>query len=500
MNIPKVLYVAAECKPYSKQGGVADVAGELPIVLNKKGVPITIITPKYAKVDSKGLTQKETYYIRFEGEDQSVTLFEGDLNGTPVLLVENKRYLSIGPYVHSDIPFMDDAKRFSFFASAILPLVKDYDIVHGNDWMTGYLFGMMRLNNMNQARVLTVHNIGYQGNMYIPHIQGWDINVLLNCEGGYFRDPHPEWYSVNPMRLALELAHMINAVSPNYALEIIQAEEQSRFFEGGKGLESICQKLMKEGRLIGILNGFNYGIEQPTESGFEEALNLKSGAKEALSAYFKEPGLLLGFVGRAVEQKFKLLTELLDGKPVMEHLLEIPGVNLGILATGQEDYEKFMSNIGLIRFAGKRNYDELLNLRRRPNYAAFVAFDKAMAAKLNAASDIFLMPSLFEPCGITQLEAMSSATPPLVRWTGGLKDTVISYEHKGGTGFGFDGATRESVLRNLVKVVVEATHFWKENPEKFKEVQRNAFNSRFTWNPAAESYIRMYEQALKNKL
>ena len=120
-----------------------------------------------------------------------------------------------------------------------------------------------------------------------------------------------------------------------------------------------------------------------------------------------------------------------------------------------------------------------------------------MAVELSAASDVFLMPSLSEACGTTQLEAMGSATPPLVRWTGGPKDTVISYEQRDGTGFGFDGTNREAVLRNLIGIVVEASKLFSQNQDRFKEIQRNAFNSRFTWDSAAKKYVKMYEQALR---
>ena len=497
MDTPKILYVAAECKPYSKRGGVADVAGELPIALAKHGVPITIVTPKYATVSCRDLTKIREYTIQYEGREHQITLFKGELEDVPVLLVENAEYLSEGPYTHNDIPFRDDSKRFSFFSKAVLPLVQDFDIIHGNDWMTGYLFGMMISNGMEQARVLTVHNIGYQGNMYIPNIEGREITDLLTGHvGSRFRDLHTEWNSINPMRLALELAHMTNAVSPTYASEITRPEDQDRFFEGGKGLESVCQRLADEGRLIGILNGFNYKTE-PTEQAFKDALVKKEKSRKALSVYFKENGFLLGFVGRAVEQKFRLLTEQIDGKSVMERILDIPGVNIGILATGLPEYERFIGNIGLTRFEGTLNYGGILNFPRRTNYAPFVAFDREMAVELSAASDVFLMPSLSEACGTTQLEAMGSATPPLVRWTGGLKDTVISYEQRDGTGFGFDGTNREAVLRNLIGIVVEASKLFSQNQDRFKEIQRNAFNSRFTWDSAAKKYVKMYEQALR---
>ena len=248
-------------------------------------------------------------------------------------------------------------------------------------------------------------------------------------------------------------------------------------------MEPYTQRLEREGRLTGILNGFEYRGE-PTQTAFETMLAAKQAARTALLREFRTPvEFLIGFVGRAVEQKFKLLVEEVDGKSVLEHILDIPGVGVAIVATGQAEYEDFVRR-----------------LNHRPNLAATLAFDRARAQQISLGSDVFLMPSLFEPCGITQMESLSCATPPLVRWTGGLVDTVRPHTAANGTGFGFDGRTRNDVLRNLVATVREAREVFLTNPQMFRALQGRGFAERFTWSDAAGRYIRdVYEPALRTK-
>jgi starch synthase len=479
----KVLYITAECKPYSKAGGVGDVAGELPPALMKQGIDIEIVTPWYGQV------QLDNYSVTFNNQAESVgILSKPEVDGVPVNFVKNAHYFEGAygtPYVHSpDIPFKDDILRFSFFSEACLHLIeqKAPDIVHINDWLLGYLFGRMKMEAFPQKRVLTVHNIGYQGTISREVIRGWSIEAIADDPevGPLFSDPRVDWNSVNALRLGLELAHRVNTVSPTYAEEISQPEDQTRYFEGAKGLHETTSRLTEAGTLTGITNGFAY-TSSASKSAFDAVVARKQDARTALSAEFPDPSaLLLGFVGRAVEQKFGLLAESLDGKSVLEHILDIPGINVAIVATGLPEYEAFIRR-----------------LSNRPNCSATLAFDRQKARQISLGSDIFLMPSLFEPCGITQMVSMSNATPPLVRWTGGLVDTVTPHTKRNGTGFGFDGDTREEVLRNLIMVTAEAKSFYDANPVEFAKLQRRGFNKRFLWEKAADDYItQVYEPAL----
>jgi len=425
----------------------------------------------------------------------------------PVHFIKNATYFEgkYGkPYIFSEpVPFKDDILRFAFFAEACLRWIEKIkpDIVHVNDWPFGYLFGRMAMEGYPQKRVLTIHNIGYQGNIWVPDIRGWDIAKLLKHPktGPWFRDPRSDWKSVNALRLALELADRANTVSPTYCEEMTRPEEEDAYFEGGKGLHEVARRRFDEGRLVGILNGFEYHRE-PTDEEFAKVLAEKAEAKRAIAHAFENPeAFLLGFVGRAVEQKFKLLAEPLDGKTVLEHLLELP-LNVAILATGLREYESFIGNIATRRFPGALVYDQLLEVPRRRNYACTIAFDRERARQISLGSDVFLMPSLFEPCGITQMESLSNATPPLVRYTGGLVDTVKPHTDAGGTGFGFAGRSRDEVLRNLIRSVADALALYNSDHKSFRQIQRNGFRVRFEWSTTAGEYLeKLYQPVMDPK-
>lgn len=486
----KVLYIAAECKPYSKVGGVADVTAELPPALKAQGIDIEVVTPLYSstKRELYSPTSCDQYQVHYQDRDETVEIYKSDLDGVPVNLLKNSTYFEgkYGtPYIYSPtIPFYDDALRFSFFSEACLELInrKKPDIVHINDWTLGYLFGRMFVEKMPQKRVLTIHNIGYQGNIGKAAIQGWDIELLARDEtiGHMLMDPRIEWNSINLLKLAMELAHKVNTVSPGYCHEITQPEDQSRYFEGGKGLHETTSRLFEQGRLIGILNGFVYDFA-PTDENFSHTIQEKDEIKRSITRSFQNPGaFLLGFVGRLVEQKFKLLAENIDGRTVMEHILDIPDVNIALLGQGVPEYENLLNR-----------------LHGRKNISVAIGFDAVKARAISLGSDVFLMPSLYEPCGITQMESLSKATPPLVRWTGGLVDTVKPHTENNGTGFGFDGANRYDVLTHLVKAVVEARDYYQQERHNFEKVLRCGFQERFDWRQSAREYIqKIYEPVM----
>jgi len=477
----KVLYIAAECKPFSKAGGVGDVAGELPPALKKEGIDVAVVTPLYGKIDRKWIGRESMdYKLNFHGQEEEVQVYEGRLGDVPVYFIANKTYFE-GHYREiyidsKEIAYYDDALRFSFFSAACLPLIERLNpaIVHINDWLLGYLAGYLRMEKKSPKIVLTIHNIGYQGNIGISTIKDWDMARILQDPriGPLFHDPRPAWQSVNPLRLAIELADKVNTVSPTYCREITQPENQERYFEGGKGLDGITRHKVEQGDLTGILNGFNYSFA-PSEEKWAETLAEKARWKDSLSADFPRPsGFLLGLVGRAVEQKLQLLKEEVDGKSVLAHILDIENIDVAVLATGLPEYESFLKS-----FSGRKNF------------TAVIAFDQEKARRISLGCDVFLMPSKYEPCGITQFESMSYATPALVRLTGGLKDTVIPHTEKNGTGFGFDGVTRSEVLRNLIDTVREARDVYTDQPQAFQALQKRAFAQRFPWADSVQRYI-----------
>ncbi|HEX9933962.1 MAG TPA: glycogen/starch synthase, partial [bacterium] len=447
----KVLYIATECKPFSKVGGIGDVAGALPPELKRQGIDIEVATPLYAVVPTKYVGPKQAEFtVYFNRKRETVGIFEGKLGDVPVHFVKNAAYFE-GPYGKpyidsTGIPFIDDILRFSFFSEACLHLIRlrKPDIVHVNDWPLCFLFGRMVQERLQPRRILTIHNVGYQGNVGKDAVRDLDIGRLLTDEiiGSMFIDPRPSWNSVNPLKMGMELAHMTNTVSPTYCMEITQPEDIGRFFEGGKGLHHTAKKLYEAGRLVGILNGFEYEASPETRP-FERMLARKQKTRENLTARFTNPdGFLMGFVGRAVEQKFRLLSEQLAGLSVLEHILALPNMNIAVLAAGEPEYESFIRKV-----------------KHRGNFLPMIGFDEEKAGQISLGSDVFLMPSLFEPCGIAQMKSLSTATPPLVRWTGGLADTVVDYRKRNGTGFGFDGSNRREVLQGLIDTVRAAEAF-----------------------------------------
>lgn len=488
----KVLFFALECKPFSKVGGVGDVALELPLVLKQKGVDIEIVTPLYGSIDKSWIEDKpyNKYVVPFKNKngvrvDEEVSLYKINYQGIDVTFISNETYFEgkyEDPYVFSDhTPFFDDFVRFHFFSLAALKVIDDKqpDVIHANDWGLGFLLGKLKYDNNPAGRLLSIHNNSYQGNMWIPAIRNWSITEFLSikCVKKDFIDPRKRWNSVNPLRLGILSADYVNAVSPTYKKEMLKKDKERRFFSGGNGLEKDLRKLNKKGRFTGILNGFEYKHYRS----YDEIMDLKNSSKKELSSHFYNPdNFLIGFVGRAVEQKFKLLQECFKGKSVLEHIVDNKNINIAILATGLPEYEEFLKKFN--------DY---------PNVSITLAFDKELASMISLGCDLFLMPSLYEPCGITQMESLSNATPPLVRFVGGLKDTVISYKKPNGTGFGFNGYTGKSVLQNLVNEVNIAQEVYYNDPERYDKIRREAFKQRFLWKDSADEYIEIYKELVQ---
>ena len=485
----KVLYIAVECKPFSKVGGVGDVAGELPAALRDEGIDIEVATPLYEKTRRMNDFRSLGIVSRIIENDTPIAVpwLTTETRGVRVHFLDCPERFSGDIYVNSppEQPYWDDALKFSFFSEACLDLIAQTnpDIVHVNDWPLGYLLGRMISEGLPQGRVLTIHNVQYQGNFWEGLIPAGSLmKRILDNHPTAFRDPHPQWHCVNALRLAIEAADIVNTVSPRYAREISLPADETRFFIGAAGLESVTGPLYPD-RLYGILNGFDYK-NGTSDLEYSSAVAAKKEARGMIAAEFTSPGgLLLGFVGRTVDQKVRLLAEKLDGKSVLEHILDIPNVNVAILGTGEARYEEFLRGV-------ERGRSGVIN------YAVTLNYDVVRASLISRGSDVFLMPSLFEPCGIAQLESMANATPPLVRHTGGLADTVVPHTGACGTGFVFDGASRDGVLRGLLDAVRGAADLYRDNPVAFAALGRNAFQQRFGWTASARRYVaELYEPA-----
>lgn len=393
------------------------------------------------------------------------------------------------PYVNSpSIPFYDDILRFSFFADAVYRLLnlEDPDIVHVNDWLMCYVLG--RLEEQGRPRrlktVLTIHNASYQGKVWKNAVRGWRVDEMherLQQRGLSSTDPQ-ESTVYNPLRMGVEVADYVTTVSQVYAEELLQPRDDGRFFMGSDGLDAAFRSKRDKGRLVGIRNGYEY-----SGTTFDEAMKAKDHNRQLLRAEFGDGcELILGFVGRAVEQKIGLLMLEIDELTILEHILRIPGVSIAIVATGDPRYER-----ALERIAG----------RSGGRCVVTTAFDRVRAGRIYRGGDFFLMPSLFEPCGITQMEAMSYATPVIARATGGLKETITDYDlaHDAGTGILFDGRTRDDIAHALVRGIAErAIRIFRE-PDRMVKLQQRCFEARFDWEYSASRYVsEIYEPLLRS--
>ena len=483
-----ILYVTAECKPFAKAGGVGDVAGELCVELLRQDVDISVVIPLYGVVPGRFVLVKSfEYTVLFQGEMEAVTIFSGELAGVPVYFVANTHYFEgeySTPYIHSvDIPYYDDTLRFSFFCKALIPLICKLEphIIHANDWPTGYLFGWLEKEGIASKRVFTVHNASYQGNIGIDVVENWTVAELLDDEHirPHFTDPETIWNSINPLRLGVELADIVNTVSPTYQEEICEPGDPSRWFIGGGQLHQQFRKANKSGVLHGILNGYQY-TSPAREKDISQLLLAKESARKELADHFNyEPDLILGFVGRAVEQKLGMLLATLDRDPALTHILKQAGIAVVMVTSGQPVYER-----------------QLMEMAHLAGLHLKIAFDAVLADQVYLGCDVFLMPSVYEPCGITQLQAMSLGTPALVRNTGGLADTVIPHTQTDGNGFVFTGDTRQKLLLNMVVSCRQALNLRRSSPEKFQALQIQAAKQRFTWDMSAQQYRQNIYQPL----
>lgn len=438
----KVLYVASEAVPFVKTGGLADVAGSLPKELKQKGVDVRVVIPKYSGI-------KEEYRNNMEH------IYDGEIN-----VSWRKKYLGIDRYDYKDVPFYfidnqeyfyregyygypDDVERFTFFCRAVLEMLPHIDfwpdVIHMNDWQTGLISVYLKLEHNEDVRynkiktVYTIHNLKYQGRFwkgYLPDVLGLDWKYFNNGDLEYFDD-------INFMKGAIVYSDKVTTVSRSYAKEI-----QDPYY--GEGLEGMLQK--RDADLSGIINGLDYEDYNPETDKYifknfdvHNAISIKGDNKEQLQ---KKLGLpvnrkipMIGMVTRLVEAKgLDLVTRILD------ELFEYENVQFVILGTGDRQYEDWFK--GLV-------------WRYPKKVSANIFFNNELAHQIYAASDLFLMPSQYEPCGIGQLIALRYGTVPIVRATGGLKDTVEAYNNytQTGNGFSFNNYNAHELLFSIKRAI-----------------------------------------------
>lgn len=484
----KLVFASSEVVPFAKTGGLADVSGALPIELKKQGIDIIVFLPYYrmAKKNIEKLNLNpeliDKVIVQTEEGKEEADIYKVEYKGVEFYLIDNPRYydrdeLYIDPVVKSDYP--DNLKRFAFFSKAVLESLKVIDfkpnLIHVNDWQTSlipvYLKTIYSSDNffIKTKTLLTIHNLAYQG---IFPVEQYPI---LGLDWKYFTLNGLEFYGhINLLKGGIIFSDYVSTVSETYAKEIQTPEL-------GSGLDGVLRQKAEQGKLTGIVNGVDYDEWDPRNDPFiKEAYGINYDEKtiekknEIKKLFLKEIGLLknenavntmlIGIVSRLVDQKgFDLVYE------ILEDLLTKENVMMVVLGTGKKEYEaKFVE--AMSRFPEK--------------VWVKIGFDIPLSHKIEAASDAFLMPSRFEPCGLNQMYSLRYGTLPIVRAVGGLEDTVKD----GVTGFKF----KEYKPEALYETIKRALNVYYNEPKKWREMQINAMKEDWSWSSSAKKYINLY--------
>lgn len=474
----QIVFASAECAPFVKTGGLGDVAGSLPAALVRAGAEVIVMAPKYATIKDEYKAQMEhfsDFYVSLGWRNEYCGLEKLEHDGVTYMFIDNERYFA------RDYPygFFDDGERFAFFSKAIteslqhLPAGFECDILHCNDWQTALAPVFLRefyqgLPLYDRVKtVFSIHNVAFQGQfsdtvmediLGVAHIPA--AASQLRCDA----------CSINYMLGALRYADAITTVSPTYASEIQTPEF-------GEGLDGVLRE--RSYALQGILNGIDVaGFDPATDKRIAANYTVddragkavcKAKLQEELGLEVRDDRPLMVMVTRLTRQKgmdlvMYALDRILSG-----------GVQVAVLGTGDRDYED-----GLRYFQDK--YPGTM--------AARIEFDPALSQRMYAAADMFLMPSKFEPCGLSQIIAMRYGTLPIVRETGGLKDTVIPYnEFTGeGTGFSFSNFNGDEMGDAVFRA---ARLFW-DNRDAWNQLVTQAMSQDFSWTRSADKYLDLY--------
>lgn len=474
----QIVFASAECAPFVKTGGLGDVAGSLPAALVRAGAEVIVMVPKYATIKDEYKSQMEhfsDFYVSLGWRNEYCGLEKLEHDGVTYMFIDNERYFA------RDYPygFFDDGERFAFFSKAIteslqhLPEGFECDILHCNDWQTALAPVFLRefyqgLPLYDRVKtVFSIHNVAFQGQFsdtvmedilgvaYIPAAAS-----QLRCDA----------CSINYMLGALRYADAITTVSPTYANEIQTPEF-------GEGLDGVLRE--RSYALQGILNGIDVaGFDPATDKRIAANYTVDDrGGKAVCKAKLQEE---LGLEARDDRPLMVMVTRLTRQKGMdlvmyaLDRILS-GGVQVAVLGTGDRDYED-----GLRYFQDK--YPGTM--------AARIEFDPALSQRMYAAADMFLMPSKFEPCGLSQIIAMRYGTLPIVRETGGLKDTVIPYnEFTGeGTGFSFSNFNGDEMGDAVFRA---ARLFW-DNRDAWNQLVTQAMSQDFSWTRSADKYLDLY--------
>ena len=474
----KLLYAASESAPFMKTGGLADVAGSLPLALKNEGHDVRVVMPLYSKIDEKykkNMTHIGHFFVDLNWRHQYAGVFSHDLDGVTYYFIDNEYYFDRA----SAYGEVDDGERFIFFSKAVVQLMKflDFkaDIVHANDWHTGlvplYIKDFSRGDSFyhNMKSVYTIHNMKYQG-VFPASILG----EVASLSYEYYHEFGLKYYdNINMMKGGIVYCDLLTTVSKTYSEEI-----KSSYF--GENLEGVIQA--NSYKLHGVVNGIDYEKFNPeTDPNIDfnysiDDLNIKVKNKMALQERFNLPVNpdipMIGMVTRMVAMKgLDLIVRIFD-ELIQEN------VQFVLLGTGDKEYESAFKHF-------EYTYPDKV--------ASRIYFNEAESHKIYAGVDLFLMPSLAEPCGISQLISLRYGTVPLTRETGGLKDTILPYNQFTGEGNGF--SFRNQNAHELLYKLKDAINIYHDK-NIWEALMKSGMQSKNDWEASSKEYIRLYNQII----
>ncbi len=474
-----ILFAASEGVPFIKTGGLADVVGSLPKCIDKQYFDVRVIIPKYAcmKQEMKDRMQYVThFYMDYDWKREYVGVLEAEADGVHYYFIDNEYYFT-GSKPYSDDPKWE-IERYAFFCKAVLSALPAIgfrpDIIHCHDWQTGLIPVYLKERFLDSdffrgiKSVITIHNLKFQGK--------WDIKTVKGITGlsDYFftSDKLEAYKDANLLKGGIVYADAVTTVSNTYAEEI-----KTPFY--GEGLDGLLRA--RSGDLRGIVNGIDYTDFNPeTDKHIVNPYNAVNFRKEKVKnkkALQKELGLrqderkmMIGIVSRLTDQKGLDLIAY-----VMDELCQ-DDIQLVVLGTGEERYENMF-----------RHFD----WKYGDKVSANIYYSDALSHKIYASCDAFLMPSLFEPCGLSQLMALRYGTIPIVRETGGLKDTVQPYNEYESTGTGF--SFKNYNAHEMLNTIRYAEHIYYDKKREWNKLIDRAMAADFSWNVSAGKYQEMYD-------
>ena len=479
----KILYVSSEITPFAKTGGLADVGQALPKAVKALGHDIRTVMPKYLSIAEQNLALERVtqFTVQMHNGLQGAVLWKTENDSVPTYFIENEAYFNREEFYRlGDEDYPDNLERFVFFCKAALECCKaiDFapDVIHCNDWQTAVLPAMLKATyaayhkdpffNPIPKLVYAIHNISYQGRF--PEDQ-WPI---LSLPRSYYTYDFEFYGQINLTKSAIHLADAITTVSDTYAREI-----QTTDF--GFGLQETLQARKED--LYGILNGVDYQQWSPDTDSYTygihysaDDLSGKRRIKSKLRAEYQLPDSddlpLIGMTTRFVEQKgIDLITE------CAEKILQLD-TQMIVLGSGEPRYHDFFEWL-------RRSYPDRVGI--------YIGFNNELAHRIEAGADIFLMPSLFEPCGLNQIYSLKYGTLPIVRLTGGLADTI----EDGVNGFTFFDFT----VHYFFDAAQRAIEVYRKHPDRWKQLMITGMGQDFSWEKSAEKYLAVYNQVLGKK-